>query len=407
MKNKLVMILAINAFLLSACDSSSADNNLNTDYIITSSENLEQEDSDKTKEESDSQEESDSSDEVTKINLDEENPEITSSGNYELTGSLEDGSLIIDVDKDSDNGEVNLVLNNVRINSNDATPIYIKEAEKVNIILADGSTNAISQATIETTDEDFPSAAIFSKADLEIKGEGSLDVKTEYNDAITSKDTLSISSGNITLDAAQDGLVGKDELIIDGGEITIESGKKALRSTNEEKGYLTINDGKIRINSSDEGLEAYHIAVNGGDVDISSSDDGINAKTDGDIEINDGTILIKASGDGIDSNGTITINGGKTTIDTTTLDPIDTALDADGEIVQNGGEILDETGEAIDFTSMMNGQNGMGAGPSGQGGPQGMQGADPNGNQAHPQMPYSNENNSQTESQEQNSSNNN
>lgn len=115
MKNKLVMLLAINAFLLSACDSSSADNNLNTDYKITSSENLEQEDSD-------------SSDEVTKINLDEENPEITSSGTYELTGDLEDGSLIIDVDKDSDDREVNLVLNNVRINSNDATPIYIKEA---------------------------------------------------------------------------------------------------------------------------------------------------------------------------------------------------------------------------------------------------------------------------------------
>lgn len=394
MKNKLVMLLAINAFLLSACDSSSADNNLNTDYKITSSENLEQEDSD-------------SSDEVTKINLDEENQEITSSGTYELTGSLEDGSLIIDVDKDSDDGEVNLVLNNVTINSNDATPIYIKEAEKVNIILADGSTNTISQSTIETTDEDFPSAAIFSKADLEIKGEGSLDVKTEYNDAITSKDSLTISSGNITIDAVQDGLVGKDELIIDGGEITIESGKKALRSTNEEKGYLTINDGKIRINSSDEGLEAYHIAVNGGDVDISSSDDGINAKTDGDIEINDGTILIKASGDGIDSNGTITINGGKTTIDTTTLDPIDSALDADGEIVQNGGEVLDETGEAIDFTSMMNGQNGMGAGPGGQGGSQGIQGADPNGNQAPPQMPSSNENDPNISGQEQNSSNNN
>lgn len=420
MKNKLIMLLTISAALISACENSNAGKDESSTYKITSSENIRQNDTNENNNDEKSNEDS-TTEQTTKINLSEENYEITEAGTYEISGDLEDGSLVID----SDDGDIKLILNNVTINSQTATPINIKSAGKVEIILEDGSTNTITQASIDTEDEDFPSAALFSQSDLKITGNGSLIVKTEYNDAITSKDTLTITSGTIAIDAAQDGMVGKDELIIDGGDITITSGKKALRSTKTDEGKVTINDGQILIKSEHEGIEGYFVEINGGDIDITSSDDGINAKSDTSevqmpgarmnppqfinemnsqqvddqeidessnqdtsektsyVEINGGTILINASGDGIDSNGDIKITGGKTTINTQTIGKIDTSIDADGEITKTGGELIDENGNDINYETMANGQNGMG-------GPGAMGRFDPNSNSQPPQMDVQN-----------------
>lgn len=300
-----------------------------------------------------------------KITLANDNVTIANSGVYEVSGKLSEGSLIINVDKTKDEGTVYLVLNNVEIASSKTAPINIMEAKDVVIILPEGSVNKISQASIETADTEFPSAAIFSKADLFIVGSGELNVETAYNDGITSKDDLNIESGNINIVAASDGLVGKDSVEINGGNINISAGKDGVKATNDTEqgqGYIEINGGNIVVSKSDEGMEAMDISINGGNISINSSDDGINIKYNtGTLTITGGEIKIVANGDGMDSNGNITMSGGSVTIDTDAVSSDNTPVDADGTINVTGGKIVDLNGNEIDYSRQM----GPGGGPKG------------------------------------------
>lgn len=82
----------------------------------------------------------------------------------------------------------------------------------------------------------------------------------------------------------------------------------------------------MSVSKSNEGLEGKIVTINSGKIEVNSIDDGINA-TDGSavqndmsaqdrvsININGGNILVRASDDGIDSNGNINITGGNTII---------------------------------------------------------------------------------------------
>lgn len=114
-----------------------------------------------------------------------------------LSGTLNDGQIIIDVQDDS---SVHLVLNGATLTNSSSAPVYIKEAGKVIMTLEDGTVNTVTDAAKyvypdAATDE--PGAAIFSKADLTINGTGMLKVTGNYNDGITSKDDLKIVSGTI------------------------------------------------------------------------------------------------------------------------------------------------------------------------------------------------------------------
>lgn len=312
-----------------------------------------------------------------KITLSNASVTITKSGVYEISGSLSEGSLIVNVDKTVDEGVVYLVLNQVNISSNTGTPIHIMEAKDVVMILADGTVNNIKQGKISTNDANFPSAAIFSKADLFITGNGTLNVETAYNDAITSKDDLNIESGTLNIVAASDGLVGKDSLEVNGGIINLSVGKDGLKATNDTEqgqGYVEINGGTINVTKSDEGVEAMDIVINGGKITIVSSDDGMNVKyRTGTLAIHGGEIYITSKGDGVDSNGNILMTGGLLVIDTTTVSHDNTPVDADGTITVTGGQILDTNGNAIDYTRQMGpgGPGGFGGGFGGRGGQRG------------------------------------
>lgn len=92
------------------------------------------------------------------------------------------------------------------------------------ILLADGSSNFLSDATtyvFPSTEEDEPNAALFSKANLTIFGNGALTVQGNYNDGIASKDGLIIASGTIAVTAIDDGIRGKDYLVVKNGILTV------------------------------------------------------------------------------------------------------------------------------------------------------------------------------------------
>lgn len=200
---------------------------------------------------------------------------VTSSGAYRYGGTLSDGSITVNIDTSTDKGTVYLILDGVDLTATCAAPILITEAQKAVIILENETRNKITQ-NVDNADEnaDLPSAAIFSETDLTLTGGGTLELTTNYNDGITSKDTLTIDGGTIVIDAAYDGIVGKDAVTVTGGDITISAGKDGIRSTNDkddEKGYVAIYGGNFVINSVDDCIQAVSsLAIYDGTFDLTA-----------------------------------------------------------------------------------------------------------------------------------------
>ena len=146
---------------------------------------------------------------------------ITSAGTYNVSGTLTDGQIVVDT---TDPEPVVLVLNGADIKYSTSAPIYVRNAEKTVITLADGTDNIVTDGAayvFSEVDPDEPNAAIFSKDDLTINGSGSLTVNANYNNGIASKDDLKITGGAITVNAVNDGIKGRDSIAVLNGLITI------------------------------------------------------------------------------------------------------------------------------------------------------------------------------------------
>lgn len=273
---------------------------------------------------------------------------ITSAGTYRLTGTLTDGQIIVDTE---DEETVHLIFDGINISNESSAPIYIANAEETVIMLAEGSENVVTDGAayvFPDPEEDEPNAAIFSKDDLTIFGEGSLTVEAHYNDGITSKDGLIITSGTINVSAVDDGIRGKDYLIIKDGNITVNAQGDGLKSDEDEdaaKGYISIEGGTIQITSGGDAIQAetdvlitdgeFTIISGGGSngvLDADASAKGIKAGVA--VNIDGGTFTIQSADDGVHSNGTMTINGGSFTIASG-----DDGMHADASLEINDGTI--------------------------------------------------------------------
>ena len=313
---------------------------------------------------------------------------IKAAGVYVLSGTLTDGTIVVDA---GDDDKVQLVLDGVSIMAADYAAIYAKNADKVFVTLAEGAGNSLTvSGDYVQTDDNNVDAVIFAKCDLTLNGTGSLTVKDNMGHGIVSKDDLVVTGGTYTiysqdhcqngkdsvriadgtfnLSCDEDGIhAGNDDqqdgyVYIEGGDINISVGDDALHA----EGLLIITGGDIDVSKSCEGVEGYKILVTGGDIDVVSSDDGFNAAggssgsgynhdgfgggpgmggvymdadSDAYIFITGGTININADGDGIDSNGCIGITGGSVYV----LGPSDNgngAMDYGICAAITGGEIV-------------------------------------------------------------------
>lgn len=282
---------------------------------------------------------------ATSLTISDENNEIKieKAGTYHLTGTTTNGTVIIDAGSED---TVRLILDNVDITCENSSPIYVKNAKKVIITLAENSVNTLIDGTeyvYDDTANEEPDGTLFSKDDLTINGSGTLNIKANFKDGIVSKDGLVITNGNINVEAADDGIRGKDYVAIKGGKIKITSVADAIKSTEDAdtyKGYVLIDGGNIDITttapqtetSSSKGIKAItNIQVNAGDITIDSTDDGLHSN--GNITINGGTFNIKTGDDGIHSDTSLYINDGEINI-TESYEGIESSL-----IEINGGKI--------------------------------------------------------------------
>lgn len=336
---------------------------------------------------------------------------ITSAGTYTISGTLSDGQIIVDT---KDSAIVRLILNGVDIHSATSAPIYVANAEKTMIVLADNTANVISDSatyTFADPADDEPNAAIFSKDDLTIYGSGSLTVTGNYNDGIASKDGLIIASGTITVNAVDDGIRGKNYLVVKDGVITVSAEGDGLKADEDEdstKGYISIAAGTFNITAGADAIQAttdilitdgaftlsagggastasgtsgpgsnmdttdespsargivadVNVIIDGGTFNISTADDAFHSNAS--LTINGGTFSIASGDDGMHADNTLNINGGNIKI-TQSYEGIEGSV-----VTVNAGEIsIVSSDDGLNIAGG-NDSSGMSGGPGGPGGP--------------------------------------
>lgn len=238
---------------------------------------------------------------------------ITEEGVYIVSGTLEDGQIIVDA---SNSDKVQIVLDGVNINCETNAAIYVREADKVFITLAENSSNTLGGGNEYTQiDDNTVDGVIFSKSDLVCNGTGSLTIEADYKHGIVSKDDLVITGGTYKITAADNGITAKDQLKILDGSFDIDaanSAVKAKNADNAELGNIYIAGGIFTIEAEQDGFHATgSIVVDDGTITVNSGDDGFHAELD--TIIRGGTILVEKSYEGLEGKRVV-VNGGDITV---------------------------------------------------------------------------------------------
>jgi hypothetical protein len=272
---------------------------------------------------------------------------IRYAGTYRIAGSLNDGQIVVNT---KDSGVVKLILNGAHISCSTSAPICVLDAEDVVLSLEAGTENSVADGAsyvFANPGVDEPNAAIFCRSDLIILGSGSLNVDCNYNDGITSKDGLTIESGNITISAVDDGVRGKDFLVVNGGNLALDVGGDGLKSDNTldaTMGHISVRGGVIGIRSGGDAVDAArNVLVTNGNLNLvsgggsSGTVGGVSAKGIKGVfgvTVDGGVLVIHSADDTVHSNGNVAINGGSLALSTG-----DDGIHADSSININNGEI--------------------------------------------------------------------
>lgn len=265
---------------------------------------------------------------------------ITKAGNYRLSGTYS-GQVKVEA---ADSDMVRLILDNATITNSTGAAINVVEADEVVIYTASGSTNTVSDgSSYSDTASGSPDAAIYSKSDLTLAGEGTLKVEGKYEEGIHTTDGLVSASGTLEVNAANTGIKGKDYVDILDGTITVTATKDGIKATNDtdgNRGWVRLGGGTVNISAGDDGFKAERVLeISGGTLNITESNEGIEAQY---INILDGTVNVTSSDDGINASYSTTSSSSTESTSSSTTQTSQTAQNtqsgqpAQGNAAQGG-----------------------------------------------------------------------
>lgn len=240
---------------------------------------------------------------------------IEREGTYLLRGEVSDTQVRVAV---GDQQKVQLVLDDAVLSASDRPALFVEEADKVFVTLAEGSHNSVSGGQADGVDGAL-NGAIYSKADLTFNGNGALAVEGQGENchAIASKDDLVITGGSYDLKAPGNGLHGKDCVKVCDGVFSIEVEGDGVKSSNDEdaaRGFISIDGGAFTVKAGDDGFDAQHyFRVTDGVIGLDAADDGFHCESDGAVQ--GGSITLKAGDDAFHSEYVLTIEGGSVTVE--------------------------------------------------------------------------------------------
>lgn len=277
---------------------------------------------------------------------------ITAEGVYVLTGTLQNGQVIVDAPKDA---KVQLVLDGVTIHSETSAAIYVRQADKVFLTLAAGTENNLSSGdAFEAIDDNNIDAAVFSKDTLTLNGAGALTVASPAGHGVAVKGKLKITGGSVRITAARHGATGKNGVYICDGTLDITAGQDGLHAENDEdttRGMVVISSGSVRIAANGDGIDAGGtLEITDGDFDIVTGGGSQNAPAHQEERGGRGwfgwqdsasnSAQDTASAKGLKASGSVTLTGGDFT-----LDCQDDAIHSNADVNIAGGTYQIATGD--------------------------------------------------------------
>ncbi len=298
---------------------------------------------------------------------------VSQEGVYRIGGSCPEGQIYVNA---GDSDHIRLILDGVSLASSNGAPIYVENAKKVLLTLADGTTNEIVDTTPDASGEETdpsddgtetPSpAGIYSRDDLTVGGTGTLNIQGNTNGLVT-KDKLKILSGTLNITAGNNGIRGNECVAVYDGTITVNAANDGIKSytSNEATcGFVTVRGGTVTVTASGDGIHGeYMVDIQGGELDItagggsqaapahtsdfeqggwgfgpdaSETTDSVSQKgikSDYRILLSDGKATVDSADDAVHANGTVILSGG-----TWTLSTGDDGIHADSELTVSGGK---------------------------------------------------------------------
>lgn len=205
---------------------------------------------------------------------------ISEEGTYIFSGTLDDGQIYVDAE---DTDKLQILLNGASITSATSAPLYILEADKVFVTLAEGTENALTNGgTFTAIDDNNIDGAVFSKQDLTFNGSGSLTITSPAGHGVVCKDDLVFTGGTYTVNSASHGLDANDSVRITKADITMTSGKDGIHAENTDDtslGFVYMADGTLNVSAQGDGMSAgAHMHIKDGDFDIVSGGGSENAE---------------------------------------------------------------------------------------------------------------------------------
>lgn len=313
---------------------------------------------------------------------------ITEEATYVVSGELSDGMLIVDA---PDTAKLQLVFNGVNITSKTSAALYVLNADKVFLTLAEGTTNTLTNGgSFTQIDDNNIDASLFSKQDLTLNGTGNLTITSPGGNGVVCKDDLVITGGEYIVNSASHGFEANDSIRITNSTLTIDAGKDAIHSENSddtEKGFVYIASGTVKGEAEGDGISSgSYMQIENGTIDLTVGGGSVNGskeqsdsfgdfmgggrhdgmrpgemqpdrkqqsdfnnsittteedstsikglKATGSLVISDGNITINSADDSVHSDKSVIINGGKLNISSG-----DDGIHAEEKLTVNAGEI--------------------------------------------------------------------
>lgn len=229
-----------------------------------------------------------------------------------------------------------LNLDGVTLTNPAGAAINIQSKKATDINLGAGKTNTLADgATYATPDGEKENGTLFALGNINIAGDGTLNVSAACKHAIASSKAISVKGGTVNVtSAASDGLHA-DGITVSGGIVTT-------------------------VNTAGDGIDAgkEQFVMTGGKADVTiAADDVKGIKADGDINVTGGEIVLNVSsaqGKGLKTKANCTFDGVQLTANMSgdavvvDYDPsYCTAVKVDGNFTMNSGNVkVVSTGKA-------------------------------------------------------------
>ena len=291
---------------------------------------------------------------------------------YQLSGSSSNGSLML-----GGSYKCTVALAGLTLTNPSDAVIQVINGKRIQLSAKKGTVNTLTDGT-----GGEQKACIYSKGQLQLQGNGTLNVKGNTKHAIKSGDYISVK--NLTLNitkAVGDGINCEEYFQMKSGTVTISGvgddgiqcdlgGDTSTGETtdheDEDSGNIYLEGGTLTVTATaaaTKGIKAAgDMRVSDGTINVTTTGNGAydtedkdakgcaGLKSDGNMTIEGGTLTLKSTGTGgkcIKADGTLTVAGGTTTATATgnkyTYSSSATAsakaIKADGNMTVTGGSL--------------------------------------------------------------------